>query len=221
MKLAFGEIARVKRLALLVLIALSTSAPALAAKWFIDNRLGDVPQQQRATATTPQPIQVIIEFHRDAKSVPAAVKEIKPSVIEAMKASGLFSEVSEKPTANGAILNIDYHNVVDKEELARLKKKAFGAGLSFGLASGVVATDNYLINFELIPATGKPSIKTVVEHAIHMKFGKGNEQIPGVQVKNAKEAVFGMVRQSVSKGINNLATDPGFAAFTPVTLPAK
>jgi hypothetical protein len=221
MKFEFGVVSRFRRFFLFLLLAVSASAPTLAAKWFVDNSLGDVKPEERVTVTTPQPVQLIFEFQRDGKAVPAAVKQIKPMILDALKERGIFSEVSDKPAASGAILSIVINNVVNKEELARLKKKAFGAGLSFGLGSGVVATDRYFISFELIPATSKPSIKAMVEHAIHMKYGNTSAEIPGTQVKNVVEAVRGMVKQSVAKGVNVLVADPGFAVMSPVSLPAK
>ncbi len=210
---------RIFAFALLAFVSLS--APAIAAKWFIDNGLGEVKAEDRVSVATPKPVQLIFEFQRDGKSVPAAVKQIKPMAIAALKSSGVFSDVVETPTTSGAILSIVMNNVVNKEELARLKKKAFGAGLSFGLGSGVVATDHYIINFELIPATGSPSIKTVVEHALHMKFGNTKQEIPGTEVKKAMDAVRGVVTQAVAKGANNLAGDPGFAPMSAVTIPKK
>ncbi len=216
-----GKTSRFRRFYLFLLLAFSLSAPALAAKWFVDNTLGEVKPEERITVTSPQPVQLIFEFQRDGKSVPAAVKQVKPMVLDAMKARADFSEISDKPVANGALLSFVINNVVNKEELAKLKKKAFGAGLSFGLGSGVVATDHYFIKLELIPATGKPSIKTEFEHALHMRFGNTKEEVPGTQAKNAIEAVRGVVRQSVNKGLNTLAADPGFAAYSAVTLPTK
>jgi hypothetical protein len=210
-----------RKFCLFFLLAISVSAPTFAAKWFVDNTLGDVKLEEKVTATAPQPVQLVFEFQRDGKAVPAAVKQVKPMVLEALKERGIFSQVAETPTTNGALLSIVINNVVNKEELSKIKKKAFGAGLSFGLGSGLVATDHYFVNFELIPATGKPSIKTIVEHAIHMKYGNTKAEIPGTQVKNVIEAVRGMVNQSVAKGLNNIAADPGFAAMSPVTLPAK
>lgn len=194
-------------------ISLVMGSPANAAKWFVDNTLGEVKPEERLTVVAPQPVQLIFEFQRDGKAVPAAIKQVKPMVLDAIKERGDFTEVTDAPVPNGALLNIVINNVVDKEELAKAKKKAFGAGLSFGLGSGVVATDHYVISFELIPATGKPSIKTTLEHALHMKFGNTDAEIPGTQVKNALEAVRSVVRQAVSRGLNNLAADPGFAAY--------
>lgn len=221
MKFVSCAVARFRKIVLFLFLAVAVSAPAVAAKWFIDNTLGEVKAEERVTVTTPQPVQIIFEFQRDGKAVPAAVKQVKPMVLESLKERGFFSEVSDKPTANGALLNIVINNVVNKEELAKLKKKAFGAGLTFGLGSGLVATDRYFVSFELIPATGKPSIKTELEHAIHMKYGKSDAAIPGTEVKKVMDAVRGMVKQSVSKGMNSIAADPGFSAMSAVSLPAK
>lgn len=206
---------------LLSLMLLVGATAAEAAKWFIDNTLGDVKPEEKVSVVEPKPVQLIFEFMRDGKAIAAAKKQVKPLVIAAIKEQGVFSEVTEAPTPNGAILNIVITNIVDKEELAKLKKKAFGAGLSFGLASGVVATDHYNVDFELVPATGKPSVKTQVQHAIHMKYGKTDVAIPGTEVKKVMDAINGMVRQTTARGINNLAGDPGFAAMSAVRMPQK
>jgi hypothetical protein len=207
------------RLASLALAALfASTGTAYAAKWYIDNALGTVKPEERLTIAEPQPVQLILEFQRDGKAVPAAVKEIKPWYIGALKARG-FTDIVETPTAKGALLSIVMTNVVDKEELARLKKRAVGVGLTFGLGAGVVATDFYKIRFEFVPATGKPPIVTTVEHAMHMKMGNTKEEVNGTQVKNIKEALTGVINQGVDKGVNILASDPGFAAFSAVKRP--
>lgn len=190
-------------------LALSGTA-AHAAKWFVDNKLGDVPPAEKAVPATPQPVQLLFEFQRDGGPNPRATKQVKPWAIDALKQSGVFSDVVETPTANGAVLSIKFNNVVKKEELDKVKGDAFKAGLGFGLFGGVVATDNYIVSFEYLPAGGTPPITTTVNHALHMKFGKKDVEIPGTQVKNVTEAVQTVVRQVMQRGANNLASDAAF-----------
>jgi hypothetical protein len=206
-------------IALLALFVVPTTANA--AKFFVDNKLGEVKPEERVTVSNPQPVQLIFEFQRDGKLVPAAVKQVKPMIIDALKERVIFSDVTEKPVASGALLNIVINNVVNKEELSKLKGKAFGAGLSFGLASGFVATDRYLISFELIPATGKAPIISKLEHALHMKYGNTAVEVDGTQVKNAMEAVRGVVRQAIAKGMNTVASNPGFSSMSVVQIPSS
>jgi hypothetical protein len=211
--------ALLRRWVVALALVTAVATPAFAAKWFIDNGLGALDPAAKVSVLQPQPVQLILEFQREGKSVPAAVKQLKPMFVDALKKSGAFSEIVDVPTKNGALLSVVMTNIVDREQLAKLKKKAFGAGLTFGLGSGVVATELYTIRFELVPATGKPPVVTTIEHAFHMKFGNTDQAINGQPVKNVKEALNGVVNQAVAKGVNGLAADPGFAAFSAVKLP--
>jgi hypothetical protein len=196
----------------MVLVAASLVAPqaALAAKWFVDNSLGDVKPGEKVTPAKPGPVQLLFEFQRDGKAHPGATKQVKPWAIDALKKSGAFSDVVEAPTANGAVLSIKFNNIVKKEEIDKAKKDGFRAGLGFGLFGGVVATDNYEVTLEMIPANGAKPIVTQVKHALHMKFGKKDVEIPGTQVKNVTEAVQTVVRQALDRGVNNIVSDPAF-----------
>ncbi|OHC99068.1 MAG: hypothetical protein A2885_18830 [Sphingopyxis sp. RIFCSPHIGHO2_01_FULL_65_24] len=193
--------------ALMLLIA---PTAAQAAKWFVDNTLGDVKAEDKKTPATPKPVQLIFEFQRNGEPNPRATKEVKPWIIESLKGTGAFSEVAEAPVAGGAVLSITFNNIVPQKELDKAKKDAFGAGLGFGLFGGVVATDRYDVTFEYLPGEGAPSIKTLVQHALHMKYGKKEVEIPGTQVKNVTEAVKTVVRQATDHGVNNLVSDPAF-----------
>ena len=157
-------------------------------------------------------MQVIYEFQRDGVPHARATKETKQSALDALAKSGVFSEVVEKPVDGGAVLSIKFNNVVDQEKLKDAKKDGFRAGLGFGLFGGVVATDNYIVTFEYIPHTGAAPVTTTVEHALHMKFGKKDVEIPGTEVKKVKDAIAMLVRQVMDRGVNNLASDPGFVA---------
>jgi hypothetical protein len=187
-----------------------SAAPAQAAKWFVDNALGDVKPEEKVTPAKPAPVQILYEFQRDGAPHPKATKQTRQWVLDALKATGNFSEVVETPVANGAVLSIKFNNVVKKEELDQAKKDGFKAGLGFGLFGGVVATDHYIVNFEYLAANGAAPIKTEVRHALHMKFGQKDVQIPGTEVKNAVAAVQGVVNQVIARGSNTIVSDPAF-----------
>ena len=200
------------RLALGMIAActLTATSPAHAAKWFVDNALGDVKAEEKVQPATPKPVQILFEFQRDGSPNPRATKQVKPWAFDAIKQSGAFSEVVETPASDGAVLSIRFNNVVKKEEIDKAKKDGFRAELGFGLFGGVVATDHYVVTFDYIPATGAKPITTTVNHALHMKFGKKDVEIPGFEVKNVQAAVETVVRQAMARGVNNIASDPGF-----------
>jgi hypothetical protein len=194
----------------LVALAIGTTA-ANAAKWFVDNKLGDVKPEEKVTPATPKPVQLLFEFQRDGGPNPRATKQVKPWAIDAVKLTGVFSEVVETPTSNGAVLSIKFNNVVKKEEVSKAKSEGFKAGLGFGLFGGVVATDYYIVTFEYISATGATPINTTVNHALHMKYGKKDVEIPGTEVKNVTMAVQTVVRQALNRGVNDIAANPAFS----------
>lgn len=195
-------------LAALMLLLVPTAAQA--AKWFVDNTLGDVKPDEKKTPATPRPVQLIFEFQRNGEPNPRATKEVKPLLIDALKKTGAFSDVVEAPVAGGSVLSIKFNNVIPQEDVDKAKKEGFRAGLGFGLFGGVVTTDRYDVTFEYMPGEGAVSIQTLVQHALYMKFGKKDIEIPGTQVKNINEAIKIVVRQTTDRGVNNLVSDPGF-----------
>lgn len=195
---------------LLCAVIALTPAPAAAAKWFVDNSLGEVTPEEKVVPATPKPVQLLFEFQRDGGPNPRATKEVKPWIIEDLKKSGVFSDVLETPVQNGAVLSIKFNNVVKKEDLDKAKSDGFKAGLGFGLFGGVVATDNYVVTFDYLSGPAAAPITTTVNHALHMKFGKKDVEIPGTEVKNVKEAVQTVVRQVTDRGVNTIASDPSF-----------
>ena len=196
--------------ACLALTMLSVAQVAQAAKWYVDNTLGEVKPEEKVVPTTPKPVQLLFEFQRDGGPNPRATKQVKPWAVDALKTTGAFTDIGEAPTADGAVLSIKFNNVVKKEDLDKAKKEGFRAGLGFGLFGGVVATDHYIVTLTYVPATGAAPITTVVNHALHMKFGKKDVVIPGTEVKNALEAVKTVVRQALARGVNNIVADPAF-----------
>ncbi|MBS0255402.1 MAG: hypothetical protein JSS36_09400 [Proteobacteria bacterium] len=202
----------VTRLAALLAAMALIAAPqsALAIRYFVANALGEVKPAEKVTAAKPKPVQVLFEFQRDGKPNARATKVVAPWAIDAIKGTGNFTTVSDAPAPDGAIISIKFNNLVIKEELDKAKSQAFGAGLSFGLLGGVVATDHYVVTIEYVAATGATPIRTEVRHELISKYGNKNVEIPGTEYKNADEAVKVLVRQALDHGINTIVADPAF-----------
>lgn len=210
-----GDYARLRLFAFRVAAAFMLAATCLpqaaqAAKWYVDNTLGELKPEDKKVPAHPKPVQLLFEFQRDGGPNPKATKVIKPWAVDALKATGAFTEVLDTPTTDGTVLSIKFNNVVKKEELDKAKHDGFRAGLGFGLFGGVVATDHYEVTMTYVPATGATPITTEVNHALHMKFGNKEVEIPGTEVKNGNEAVQTVVRQALARGVNNIVTDPAF-----------
>ena len=201
-----------KLLRLLALALMLSTLPqaAQAMKFYVAYALGEVKPEEKVTPAKPQPVQVIFEFQRDGKPNAKATKVVTPWAMEDLKATGAFSEVTDAPTANGAIISIKFNNLVIKEELDKAKKQAFGAGLGFGLFGGVLAVDHYLVSIDYVPATGAAPIHTEVKHELYSKYGKKDVEVPGTEYKTADEAVKVLVRQALARGVNTIVADPAF-----------
>lgn len=194
----------------ILVIATFTPQAAHAAKWYVDNALGELKPDEKALPATPKPVQLLFEFQRDGNPHAKATKLVQPWAIDSLKSTGAFTEVTSAPTTDGAVLSIKFNNVVKKEELDQAKREGFRAGLGFGLFGGVVATDHYEITLSYLPATGATPITTMVKHAVHMKFGNKDVVIPGTEVKNVNEAIQTAVRQALARGVNSIVSDPAF-----------
>ena len=197
-------------LAFLGLVVAGGIAVPAQAKWYVESKLGDVKPDEKVVPAHPRPVQVLFEFQRDGTPNPKATKIIAPWAMEDVKGTGVFSDVAVTPATDGAVLSIKFNNVVDKAELDKAKKQGFSAGLGFGMFGGVVATDHYQVTLTYVSATGAAPISTMVEHALIMKYGKSEVEVPGFEVKNGDEAVKTVVRQALARGINTIATDPAF-----------
>jgi hypothetical protein len=207
----FKQTSMLRAMLALVLAAALPSA-AMAVKFYVDNALGEVKPEEKVTPAQPKPVQILYEFQRDGAPNPKATKLTKIWVLDALKATGDFSEVVETPANNGAVLSIKFNNIVKKEELDKAKKDGFKAGLGFGLFGGVVATDYYEVTFEYVAETGATPIKTVVQHKLYSTFGKQKEGvvIPGTLHKKVDDAVKALVVQAINRGANNIVADAAF-----------
>lgn len=195
----------------LVLVAALPGA-VLAVKVYVDNELGEVKPEEKVTPATPKPVQVLFEFQRDGAPNPKATKVTKAWVLEALKATGDFSEVVETPVEGGAVLSIKFNNIVKKEELDKAKKDAFKSGLGFGLFGGALATDYYEVTFEYVAATGAAPIRTIVNHKLYTAIGKQKKDlvIPGTMYKKIDDGVKSLMIQAINRGANNIVSDPAF-----------
>lgn len=192
-------------------IAMIIAAPAQAAKFYIESKLGELAAEQRAKVEKPRPVQLIFQFTTDQKANPKATKYFKEQVFKLVRESGAFSEVLETPVEGGAMLTVTIDNIVQKDAAG----KGFVTGLTFGLAKTVVR-DGYLIVAEYNAAAGATPIRRETTHGLWLTMG--TKEVPGpelIQVKNAMIGIQTVVRQGVGHAVNQLALDPAFTGSVP------
>jgi hypothetical protein len=172
----------------------------------VDPGLKDVPPEQMKTVANPKPVQLLFEFQTKGASNSRATEHLKNQVKDLTVNSKLFSQVSDAPVANGAILNIVINNVPLTDNAAA---KGFATGLTFGLAGNTV-TDGYICTVDYLPGDGSPKISKTVRHAIHTTIGAKEAPVNVEKAPSLEAAVTTMVRQIVSNALKNVADDEAF-----------
>jgi hypothetical protein len=209
----------------LMAAAMMVSAAPATAGAFVDAALGDVKPEQKVVIANPQPVQLLFEFRTKGSPNARATKQIKPDVVAAVKASGLFSDVADGPTPNGAVLNVVIDDVVTPEDSQAAAGQGFVTGATFGL-KGSTVRERYNCDIDYVGSPTASKISRTAHHSILVQIGLFNGT-PDNAVKvdgGIKGAVSMMTRQIVSNPLNDLARDPGFAptaaAPAPIAAPA-
>jgi hypothetical protein len=206
----------------IVAAAVAAAQPALASA-YIDMEMGEIKPEEKMTVAAPQPAQLLVEFQRDAATNPKGTKQITPIITEDIKATGLIGATSETPPPNGARLSVLINAVEDKG----LNGKAFAAGFTFGLGSGVVDNIYYTMTISYLPAAGAPPITRTLKRRLVFKYG--NIAVPPglLQAKSLMEGLKTLMRQMIDHGLHDIAHDPAFpgatavaAATAPATAPS-
>jgi hypothetical protein len=198
-------------LLLAVMLAVGGGGRASAAS-FVDAGLPDVPADKRVVIAHPQPVQLLFQFHTKGAPNLQATKLVKQPVVDAVKASGLFSAVSEDPAPNGAVLNVIIDNIVDPDDLRAAEANGVKTGATLFIAGSTVR-DHYVATLDYIGGPTAPKITRTASHSLLVQMGLINSA-PANAVKvdgGIKGALFTMARQIVSNPLNALASDPGFA----------
>jgi hypothetical protein len=197
-----------------VMVALGIMASpglASAAAW-LDAGLTDVKPEDKVVVAHPQPVQLLFQFQTKGAPNARATKFLKAQIVDTVKASGLFSEVSDAATANGALLSVVVNNVVDPDEMHAAEGKAFVTGATFFVA-GTSVRDGYICTVDYLAGPNAPKITKIAHHSIITQLGMVNSPPPGaVKIGSTNDAVMTMTRQIVSNPLNALASDPGFQA---------
>lgn len=197
-------------------------SPPASAAVFVDATLGDVKPEQKVTVAHPQPVQLLFQFRTKGSPNMQATKELKPQVFDAVKASGLFSDVSEAPVASGAILNVVIENVLDPAEQSAAAGQGFATGATLGIA-GTTVREHYTCNIDYVGAPDAPKITRSATHFLLVQLGLFHAGAPENAVKvdgGIKGGVAVMTRQIVSNPLNAMASDPAFAAPAAASPPA-
>ena len=174
------------------------------------NMYVDSSTREMATSEFKKPdplhaVQALFEFQTKGVSNTRATDHLKAQVINQIKSSGLFSEVSENPVNGGALLSITLNNVPISDDAF---SKGFATGMTFGLVGSQV-TDGYVCMARYVN-NGAPAVVAQARHAIHTTVGNASAPPNATKAANPNEAVTLMTRQIVSNVLRDLSHAPEF-----------
>ena len=181
---------------------LSIAAPAQAARFYVDSKLGSV--SERAALAAPGPVQVVVEFQVNGVRNERGTKEARKMVMAELAKLPYLPQVSDKPVTNGALLTVKVNNIFSEAERKAAMKSAFASGFTFG-ASDTVVRDNYTVSFGYSAATGAAPVTSEVQHSLVTTLGKGSEASFGTEYKKANEAISALLGQTLDHGLDAIA----------------
>lgn len=176
------------------------------ANFYVDGNTREVPVAAMARPVQPKPVQLVVEFQTRGVTNARATTQTKAMVADAVRSTGLFSEVRDTPEQGAGLLSVTLNNVPLTDNAAA---KGFMAGLTFG-AAGQQVTDGYIcVVSYLAPGQSNPIVKTA-RHAIHTTVGAHAAPPNAWKAPSGQEAVRTMVRQIMSVTLNDLSHDTEF-----------
>lgn len=177
------------------------------ASFYVDGNSPEVPASQFRKPSSPSPVQLIWEFKTKGVANARATELLKPKVRDQIMASGLFASVTDAPVQSGALLALTINNIPLSDDAV---SKGFVAGLTFGLAGQTVG-DGYECELRFTPdRTGAKDISTQAKHVIYTNVGSAASPAGAIKAQSADEAVFTMLRQVISRMLDELSRSPAF-----------
>lgn len=177
----------------------------LTMKMYVDPALPVLAKANMPAVASPHPVQVLAEFQTKGVANATATAEARPRIVAVASESGLFSGVSETPSAagtDGGVLKLVINNI----SLDNAAAKGFGTGLTFGLAGSMV-TDGYVCQASYT-RDGKTT-ETTVKHALYTTIG--NHAPPeGLKPMQPADAVHQVIDQLTWNALKQLADKGAF-----------
>jgi len=170
---------------------------------YIDPALPTVRAEDLRASKTPQPVQVLFEFRTKGAPNARGTEFAKPIVLDTVRSTALFSNVTEAPVAGGRTLTLVIDNIPVTEDAA---SKGFATGLTLGLAGNTV-TDGYVCTATYTTPGAAPK-KSQVNHALHTTMGN-TEGPKGVTPMKMDEALPIVVKQLTLNALHGVRKDAG------------
>jgi hypothetical protein len=170
---------------------------------YVDGAVKDTPSTAFVKPAQPKPAQLLVEFQTKGVANPGGTQQLKPMVADAVRSTGLFSEVRDAPASGGGVLSVTLNNVPLGDDAF---SKGFMAGLTFG-AAGQQVTDGYICTVSYLPAGKTTPVVKTARHAIHTTMGAKDAPANSYKASDMEDAVRTMVRQVMGVALADLSRD--------------
>jgi hypothetical protein len=198
-----------RRALLGIALAVGVAGGASAAT-YLGSALTEVKPADRVSIANPHPVQLLFQFQTKGAPNARATKLVQQQVTDAVKAAGLFSDVSTTATSNGAILSLSINDVASPKDMRSAEAKGFATGATFFIAGSNVY-DHYICTAEYVASPTAAKISKTAEQTLIFQLGLINSApADAVKVGSLKEGIALMIRQLVGNSLNDVGKDPGF-----------
>ena len=177
------------------------------ASFYVDGNAPEVPVAEYKKPTTPGDVQLIWEFQTKGVANARATDYLRTRVHDQFASSGLFTTISDTPVPSGALLTATVNNIPLSDDAA---SKGFIAGLTFGIAGQTVG-DGYECMLRYLSGRHDAApLESSGKHVIYTSLGTGGPPPEAQKMASLEEAVTTMLRQLISRTLNDLSQDPTF-----------
>lgn len=191
------------RLFLCTVVATSLSG---CVSFYVDASVKPIASSTFVAKEPKHPVQVIYAFQTKGVDNARATQGTIDSVLDEVRSTKLFSEVSTDPVASGALLTITINDIPLTDNAAA---KGFFTGMTFGLVGSTVG-DGYICQVGYTPQSGEKPINAEARHAIYGTIGVTPGPDTAIKMPDAREAVSSMVHTIVSIDLSKVSFDPSF-----------
>lgn len=190
-----------------LMVAALASSLGGCASFYVDGNAPEVPSAAFTKPAQPAEVQLIWEFQTRGVANVRATELLKARVKEQIANSGLFSSITETPASGGAMLSVTVNNIPLSDDAV---SKGFVAGLTFGLAGQTVGDGYECTARYLSGRSGAPAAVSTGKHIIFANIGAASQPPGSIKASSAEEAVGLMLRQLISRTLNDLSKEKNF-----------
>jgi hypothetical protein len=156
------------------------------ASFYVDNGVKEVGNSQFVKVQPQHAVQLLFVAQTKGIDNVQVTAKLRPMVVERIKATGLFTDISDTPVPGGALLNVTWNNVSLSDHP---EARGFVTGATFGLV-GTTVGDGFIVKASYSAQPGAPTISKEARHAVYTSIGAtSGPDAPATKVDNVQTAM--------------------------------